>query len=203
MVEMAMGRIGSVRMEPVWEEVEELGILVPRALNPEELPLTPASGRLVGLTEVQFEYRGPVKRLAVAWGLKPAGFVDFNNGDSLIPQAWNWGVVVVDEAAEWAPFSTVSPAGLARATMPYAGDYTTRGGYAARLHVGTADTWVWLADYDLAEQIAEEILVAIDDLLVQEELILVIDTDADVVELQAPPPPAADVRALEVRYEFV
>lgn len=195
-------------MRSVWQEVRNLGIVVPRAINPEDLPLTPASGEIVGITEVWMDYQGPYHALGLGWGLIPAGAADFNNGDNLIPDAWTWGVLpAIGQRATWASLRwtrTHLGAGFGRMVIPYAGEYLARGGALRTLNVGTADTWIWV--FDITAMMADG-LMAEDDSVVLEEYFLEIDTDADVVELQEPPYvppviPAADVRDLEVRYEF-
>ncbi len=194
-------------MRGVWQEIRNLGIVVPRAINPEDLPLTPASGEIVGITEVWLDYQGPYHALGLGWGLIPAGAVSFDNGRGLIPEAWTWDVLpAIGERATWASFRwtrTQLGAAFGRMVIPYAGDYLDRGGAQRTLNVGTADTWIWVFDFTamMADGLSPE-----DDSVVLEEYFLEIDQDADVVELQAlplPPVPAADVRDLEVRYEFV
>jgi len=144
------------------------------------LPLQVEYGNKVGLKAIQFHYEGPSGQVCICWAPKPKHWVDFNNGDG-IP-----GGPVAGSTYGYAPVAVDSTPGddldVVFSTIPSA----TRVEIKPSIHIDPLyDTWVWA--------------VAGSSPSTDESLILVIDTDADVIEISGQPV----VSSLEVGYAVV
>ena len=118
-------------------------------------------GDRVTLSAISFEFMGPAGQLYVCWGLKRQVIVDFDNGAGLLAGLWAaGGAINVEAATTWTKYS-VDPSKLA--TKPVL--------YLDPVFVVPAvyTTFVWVSSG-----------IATTD----EASILVVDTDADAIEVK-------------------
>ncbi len=187
-------------MDDIWQEVRDLGIVVPHALNPEDLPLAlTEEGQLVLVTEVHFDYRGPAAGLQLGVGWKSTTPLDFNNGLSLlnfpyIGYGWS-NPFTVPESTVWTPYTRdLSRFGEEAILMaPAVEDNFQLDGTRRDIGYGReVDAWVWIY------VVAELGLYAFGP----DADFLAIDTDSGVIRMPGAPVVESEVRELEVRYSL-
>ncbi len=184
-------------MDHIWQQVRNLHIEVPRALNPEMLPLQiDYGGQLVMVTEIQFDYKGGATDLQVGVGWK-ATALRFNNGDNLIGSPrLGWGHsprLSVDECQDWTPqvFNIADAMFPLTLPAPVPGINTSLDGLS-QWNIGygrEVDTWIWIYDVDLLGWEA----------LGPDEDFLEFDTDSGVIRMPIVVP---DIRDLQVGYDL-
>lgn len=184
-------------MDHIWQQVRNLSIGVPRALNPEDLPLQiDYGGQPIIVTEVQFDYKGGAADLQVGVGWK-ATALRFNNGDNLIGSpgvGWRHSPrLSVAESEDWTPktFNIKDVAFPLVLPSPVPGINTSLDGLSS-WNIGygrEVDTWVWIYDIALLGW----------DALGPDEDFLEIDTDSGVIRMPLVVP---DVRGLQVGYDL-
>lgn len=172
------------------------------ALTPSKSLALYASGSLVRVDKIEFEYQGPPRNLAFAWGLKPkTSFwgTNFNNGQNLVLGAWVWTRITVQGAQAFYPVS-VYPSG-ASFVVPTPGVQLLRSGALGTL-AGWVDTWVWITDLDAITGAGGWID---EGTVTTEEFILAIDSDSEQVHVELPPAQAEvqpSARNLQVGYRL-
>ena len=188
----------------LWEEIEELGIYVPQALNPPpSLPIACGPGTKLGLSEVRFTYSGPNRQIQICWGIKPAGALNFNHGQYLIPGAWG-ATPMINVVESATPIVVAFSPAVAQATVPAPGTHTSKGNakeglpaVSVTINRGTFDTWIWA--YNTSQAAWDGAGTWDPDTQTWEKYVLVVDTDANVGEIAIVP----TVTLLDVRYVAV
>lgn len=189
-----------------WEaEIENIML----ALNPPpSLPLWKQPGEEIGLTEIQYVYSGPARKIVIGWGIKPGGVLDFNDGQYLIAPAYAFAYTVVPETAAKTLYTFTYATRLANIILPTPMSYLSRGNVragrskvAVTLNWGTFDTWIWAADQTAIEKAG---LPAEPDTLTWEKknggFVLLVAGDANVGEIYQILPAEPMIGNLEMRY---
>ncbi|MDP2661522.1 MAG: hypothetical protein Q8R28_12415 [Dehalococcoidia bacterium] len=153
--------VSAMLSDKVRDDLRALGIMDMSALNEDDLPFKNASGRFLYITEINFEYRGPKRNVAIGFALRPTGKgilgallgLPFNHGQNAVVGAFTFATFTLAASAGWAPVTLDTKAGF---QVPAPGDYKNRIGETVRFNDGEVGTWAWLVDLDLIKASGRE-----------------------------------------------